>query len=46
MNDHAPPPPPRQRMGSILRMLAGAVFCMSFAATCYLSLFPLPSARG
>lgn len=42
MNDHAPTPPPRvsrQRMGSILRMLAGAVFCMSFAATCYLSLF-------
>jgi len=41
MNDRAPPPPPRvsrQRMGSILRMSVCAVFFVSFAAVCYLSL--------
>lgn len=42
MNDRAPtllPPVSRHRMGTLLRMLVGAVFCVSFAATCYLSLF-------
>jgi len=32
------PQVPRHRIGHILRMVSAAVFCVSFAATCYLSL--------